>query len=70
MNATQDQPIEDGHHDATDAQRLAGILTQVRADLALGHSHDATELLRQRLGDAGIELSDADFDAETAKLTK
>ena len=68
MTDTQDAPIEDGHSDASDADRLAGILMQVRADLALGHSHDPADLLRQRLGDAGIELSPEDLDAEIAKL--
>jgi len=68
MSDTQDTPIEAGHNAATDDQRLAGILAQVRADLQLGHSNDSRELLTQRLHDAAIELSDEDFDAALASL--
>lgn len=69
MSDTQDTPIEAGHDAATDNQRLAGILAQVRADLQLGHSNDARELLTQRLHDAAIELSEADFDSALAALS-
>jgi hypothetical protein len=68
MSDIQDTPIEAGHDAATDTQRLAGILAQVRADLQLGHSNDARDLLTQRLHDAAIELSEADFDAALASL--
>jgi len=68
MSDTQDTPIEAGSTAATHTDRLAGILAQVRADLQLGHSTDARELLAQRLGDASIELNDADFEDALASL--
>ena len=70
MSDTQDTPIEAGHDDATARERLAGILAQVRADLELGHSNDPRDLLTQRLHDAGIELSAADFDDALASLSR
>lgn len=69
MSDSQDTPIEAGSTAATHSDRLAGILAQVRADLQLGHSTDARELLAQRLGDASIELSEADFEAALASLS-
>jgi hypothetical protein len=69
MTDFQNEPVEDGTNDATSRERLAGIVAQVRADLSLGHSHDARDLLSQRLTDAGIELSPDDFAAVVADLT-
>ncbi len=41
-------------HDA----RVAGIVEQVKADLRLRPAEDSERTLRDRLGDAGIVLSD------------
>jgi len=51
-------PIEDGHDDATDEARLDGMVEQVRADYLLGSSDDALGMLRLRLADAGITVTD------------
>jgi len=69
MTDIQNEPIEDGHNDATSRERLAGIVAQVKADLSLGHSHDARDLLTQRLTDAGIELTPAELAAVVAEVT-
>jgi hypothetical protein len=66
---TQNTPIEDGHDDASDDSRLAGLVAQVRADYLLGTSTDAAGMLRTRLRDAGIELDDAEFDGLVARVT-
>jgi hypothetical protein len=55
--------VEDGAREATDEERLAGILDQVRGDVALGHEGDAVQLLRQRLDDTGVVVSDEQFEA-------
>jgi hypothetical protein len=67
--STQDSPIEDGHNDASDEARLAGLVQQVRADYLLGTTTDAELMLRTRLRDAGIELDDAHFDKLVAEVT-
>lgn len=69
MTDTQDEPTQAGTNDATDDQRLAGVIAQVRADVALGHTGDAAGVLKQRLDDAAISLSEEDFAAAVAKLT-
>lgn len=68
MSDTQNEPMQDGNH-ATNAERLAGIIGQVRADLSLGNGGDARILLEQRLHDAGIELSPAEFDLTLSSIT-
>jgi hypothetical protein len=60
---TQDAPIEDGHDEATDDQRLEGIIQQVRGDVALGNADDTREMVRQRLEEAGMSASESDIDA-------
>lgn len=59
---TQDAPIEDGATEATRTEQIRGILEQVREDVRLGHAHDEAELLRQRLADAGIAVSEDEFE--------
>lgn len=61
--STQDAPIEDGSGEASDDQRLEGIIQQVRADVALGNVDDARGMVRQRLEEAGMPASDSDIDA-------
>jgi hypothetical protein len=65
---TQDEPMQDGNH-ATDAAKLTGIAGQVRADIALHHEGDVRVLLEQRLEDAGLSLSPAEFDLLLADVT-
>ena len=47
-----------GSTEASDDSKVAGIVEQVRADVQLGDSEDPEPLLRERLGQTGIELSD------------
>jgi hypothetical protein len=59
--AEQRQPIEDGHDDASDRDRLDGLVEQTKQDVAMGHVDDAETALRQRLADAGIDVDDEEF---------
>jgi hypothetical protein len=63
---TQDAPIEDGATEATRSEQIRGILVQVREDVKMGHAHDEAELLRQRLADAGISVSDDEIERYVA----
>jgi len=58
----QNEPIEDGANEASRADRIAGILVQVHEDVRMGHAHDEAALLRQRLEDAGIAVSDEELE--------
>ncbi|MCD2441539.1 hypothetical protein LQ757_04525 [Agromyces sp. SYSU K20354] len=60
---TQDAPIEDGHDDATDDQRLEGVIQQVRGDVAIGNVDDVRTMVRQRLSEAGLPALENDVDA-------
>ena len=70
MTDIQNEAVEDGNNDATARERLAGIVAQVKADLSLGHSHDARDLVSQRLTDAGIELTPAELETVVAEVTR
>ncbi|GAA2031510.1 hypothetical protein GCM10009819_14270 [Agromyces tropicus] len=63
----QDEPVEDGALEADPADRIAGILEQVRSDVRLGHAQDEEAELRQRLADAGISASDAEIERYVAR---
>lgn len=63
---TQDAPIEDGANDASRSEQIRGILVQVREDMKMGHAHDEESLLRQRLADAGISVSDDEIERYAA----
>jgi hypothetical protein len=65
---TQDTPIEHGFDDADDAARADGIVAQCRADLALGTTESPTDMLRLRLDQAGVVVTDAEFDALLDRL--
>ncbi|GAA1057900.1 hypothetical protein GCM10017608_03020 [Agromyces luteolus] len=64
---TQDEPVEEGAGDASRAERIAGILDQVRSDVRLGHAHDEEAELRQRLAEAGITASDEEIERYVAR---
>ena len=61
-------PVEDGHNEANDNDKLDGIVEQMRGDMGQGNVLDIPDVLRQRLADAGITVSDAEFDALVARL--
>jgi hypothetical protein len=54
-------PVEDGALEATDDERIAGIVEQVRADLEIGTQSDAAGLLHQRLDDAAVMVTENQF---------
>jgi hypothetical protein len=54
-------PVEDGALEATDDERIAGIVEQVRADLEIGMQSDAAGLLHQRLDDAAVVVTEDQF---------
>lgn len=59
MSDFQDDPVEEGAGEATDSERIDGVLEQVRADIALGQIDDPRAALADRLAEAGISV-DAD----------
>lgn len=59
MRETQDEPIQDGSDDASNDERIQGIVEQVRSDLRSGHTHESAEqMLRQRFAESQVEVSD------------
>jgi hypothetical protein len=54
-------PVEEGALEATDDERIAGIVEQVRADLEIGTQSDAAGLLHQRLDDAAVVVTENQF---------
>jgi hypothetical protein len=55
---TQDEPIMSGSTEASQDSKVAGIVEQVRADMQQRSAQDSQLLLRQRLDEAGIQLSE------------
>lgn len=51
----------DGSTDAGRGERISGIIEQMRADLQLRPLEGSERALRQRLDDAGIQLSDEEI---------
>jgi predicted negative regulator of RcsB-dependent stress response len=64
----QHEPALDGALEATDEQRIDGIVAQVAADIAQHEDPDVEALLRQRLADSGIELGDAEIRGLAARV--
>ncbi|MDQ1130604.1 hypothetical protein [Microbacterium sp. SORGH_AS_0888] len=58
MADTRDEPVMD-QHDATDGDKLDGIIQQVRADVGHKGERRIAEVLRQRLAQAGVAYDDA-----------
>jgi hypothetical protein len=52
------EPVQDGSVDATREQKIAGLASQVAADLALRPHEDLLAGLRVRLLDAGITVEE------------
>ena len=51
----------DGSTEAGRGEKIAGIVEQMRADMQLLPLEDSERALRQRLDDAGIQLSDEEI---------
>jgi hypothetical protein len=64
----QHSPIEDGHDDASQKDKLAGLVEQMQQDVAMGNVTDLDDALRQRLTDSGIELDEQEFAALAASV--
>jgi hypothetical protein len=57
----QNEPIEAGHDDASDREKIVGIIEQVKADASQGNEHDIETTVRDRLAEAGIDVSDEEL---------
>ncbi|WP_223227695.1 hypothetical protein [Leifsonia xyli] len=51
----------DGSTEAADSAKMAGIVEQVRADLHLLPLEGSEKLLRERFGQAGLAVDDAEI---------
>ena len=58
----------DGSTDAGRDSKVAGIVEQVRGDMQLRPTEESQRLLKQRLDDAGIEVSDDELTALTQEV--
>lgn len=56
-----DGPMQEGATEATREEKIRGILAQVQEDLKHGHADDRGQLLRQRLDEAGIEVTESEL---------
>lgn len=65
----QNQPIEEGHDDATTEAKVAGIVEQMRHDVALGNVSDVADALRQRFADSRITVNDDRFDEIVTEIS-
>ena len=52
------EPVQDGSGDASRDQKIAGLASQVAADIALRPQEDVITQLRVRLFDAGITVDE------------
>ncbi|AWB96286.1 hypothetical protein DCE93_12020 [Agromyces badenianii] len=64
----QNEPIEDGHDDATLHEKVVGLTAQVKSDLELGAVDDLHTMVRQRLEDAGLPAAESDVDAIVSEV--
>ncbi|GAB3030611.1 hypothetical protein GCM10027052_03570 [Parafrigoribacterium mesophilum] len=61
--------VQDGAREATDDERIWGIIEQVRGDLLRGTETEPELILRQRLDDAAIVVPDEQFARLLAGVT-
>ncbi|MBC7760264.1 MAG: hypothetical protein H7201_00395 [Candidatus Saccharibacteria bacterium] len=55
------EPVQEGSADATRDQKIAGLASQVAADITLRPQEDLLTQLRVRLFDAGITVDEAEL---------
>jgi hypothetical protein len=60
---TQDEPIEEGHDEASISDKIAGVAEQMRGDAELGHVDRLRAMARQRLEEANLPTDDATVDS-------
>ncbi len=53
---------------ASDGDKTDGIIEQTKGDIGQGNVSDIPDALRQRLTDAGITVTDAEFGELLARL--
>jgi hypothetical protein len=69
--ANADHPTSEhgeAHQLASDSEKVAGLVEQIRADTSQGNVPDLADELRRRLADSGIELDAAEFERTLAAL--
>jgi|GEM_PF-3999128 len=62
--------IEHGHNLASEGDKIDGIIEQMRGDISQGNVSDIPDALRQRLHDAGLEVSENEFEKLVARLSE
>jgi hypothetical protein len=67
--STQDAPAMD-MHDASDEDRIAGIVAQTRADVGDASDERIADVLRQRFSDIGLEVGDDRVRALAAEVAQ
>ena len=60
--------IEHGNDIASDADKLGGIVEQMRGDISQGNVSNVKDALQQRLTDSGITVSAAELEELLAGL--
>lgn len=58
----------DAHQLASDSEKVAGLIEQIRQDASQGTVSELADELRRRLGDSGIDLNAAEFERALAAL--
>ena len=53
---------------ANDTDKIDGIIEQTKGDIDQGNVSDIPDALRQRLADAGITVTEKEFDELLARL--
>lgn len=65
----ESEHVQEGAEEATEEERLAGLLEQIRADVAQGAVQDPVAELKLRLTEEGRPAEGPLFDALAAQLT-
>lgn len=66
---TQDEPAMD-MHDATDEERISGIVAQTRADVGDAPEERIADVLRQRFTETGTDVGDDRIRALAAEIAQ
>jgi hypothetical protein len=60
--------IEHGNDIASDADKVGGIVEQMRGDISQGNVSEVKDALQQRLADSGITVSAIELEELLARL--
>ncbi len=58
----------DAHQLASDSEKVAGLIEQIRQDASQGTVSELADELRRRLDDSGIDIDAAEFERALAAL--